>query len=65
MPVQTLDLDLPRHLYVESRDEQGNVTGVTYAADKLISWSEYGGGSAIDRWCRKKYDQDIETINAW
>lgn len=63
--MQTLELDLPRHLYVESRDEQGNVTGVTYAADKLISWSEYGGGSAIERWCRKKYDRDIEAIDAW
>lgn len=63
--MHSLELELPRHLYTETRDSEGNITDVIYAADKLVSWSEYGGGNTIDRWCREKFEREIEAIDTW
>ena len=59
-----LSLQLPRYLYVEKKDENGVVTGITYATDKLISWSGNGCGDAVGRLCEQIYSREIEEIDA-
>lgn len=63
--MHTLEPDLPKHLYIESRDSDGNLIDITYTAEKLVSWAEYRNGAAIDRWCRDRLDRDIEAIDTW
>lgn len=63
--MHTLELDLPKHLYTETTDSDGNVIDITYAADKLVSWAEYGGGKAIDNWYQERIDSEIAAIDAW
>jgi hypothetical protein len=62
--MDALALYLPRHLYTETRDESGLVTGITYAADKLAAWSGNGCGDAASKLCRQIYDGEIEEITA-
>jgi len=57
-------LYLPKHLYTETRDEGGAVTGITYAADKLAAWSGNGCGDAAGKLCKQIYDSEIEEITA-
>ena len=59
-----LALQLPRYLYTENRDEQGVVTGVTYATEKLVTWSGHGCGDAVGKLCDGIYSSEIEKITA-
>lgn len=56
---------LPEHLYIESTVHDGTATKVTVVPDKLIAWSEVGGGDAIDNWCKQICDEKIAAINTW
>ena len=59
-----LALQLPRYLYIENKDEDGVVTDVTYATEKLISWSGNGCGDAAGKLCEQIYAGEIEKIDA-
>jgi hypothetical protein len=59
-----LALKLPRYLYTESRDEDGEVTDITYAADKLLTWSGHGSGEAAEKLCKEIYRDEIAEIYA-
>ena len=59
-----LALQLPRYLYTENRDERGVVTGVTYATEKLVTWSGHGCGDAVGKLCDGIYNSEIEKITA-
>lgn len=63
--MHALDLQLPKHLYIENRAPDGTVIDVTFIPEKLISWYEYSCGDAIDRWYQDISDREIEAINAW
>jgi hypothetical protein len=56
---------LPKHLYIESTATGGTANKVTFEPEKLIAWSEVGGGDAIDNWCRQICDEKIAAINTW
>jgi hypothetical protein len=58
-------LHLPKHLYTETRQEDGTVTGVTYAADKVAAWSGNGCGDAAGKLCQEIYSNELEEITAW
>ena len=62
--MDALALYLPKHLYTETRDESGVVTGITYAADKLAAWSGNGCGDAASKLCKQIYDSEIKEITA-
>ena len=62
--MDALALQLPKHLYTENRDEDGAVTGVTYAADKLATWSGNGCGDEAGKLCKRIYDSELEDIAA-
>ena len=59
-----LALQLPRYLYIETKDDNGVVTDVTYAADKLIAWSGNGCGDAVGKLCEEICNSEIEKIDA-
>jgi hypothetical protein len=59
------ELGLPQHLYTETRDENGTVTGITILPDKLVDWSTHRYGDSIDRLCRQVYDSELDVIHAW
>ena len=59
-----LALQLPRYLYIEKKNEDGVVTDVTYATEKLISWSGNGCGDAAGKLCEQIYTSEIEKIDA-
>jgi hypothetical protein len=59
-----LALQLPRYLYIENRNEDGVVTDITYATEKLISWSGNGCGDAAGKLCEQIYSGEIEKIDA-
>lgn len=63
--MSTLELNLPQHLYVETKDEDGMVTGLELDADKLLFWAGHGHGRAIADFCRKLRDEELATIEAW
>ena len=60
--MDALALYLPKHLYTETRNEGGAVTGITYAADKLAAWSGNGCGDAASKLCKQVCDSEIEEI---
>ena len=62
--MDALALQLPKHLYTENRDEDGAVTGVTYAADKLATWSGNGCGDEAGKLCKQIYDSELGGITA-
>ena len=62
--MDALALHLPKHLYTETRDEDGAVTGITYAADKLAVWSGNGCGDEASKLCKQIYVSEIEEITA-
>jgi len=62
--MDALALHLPKHLYTENRDEDGAVTGITYAADKLATWSGNGCGDEAGKLCKRIYDSELEDIAA-
>ena len=59
-----LALHLPKYLYTETRDEDGGVTAITYAAEKLALWSGHGCGDAASKLCKEIYNSEIEKIDA-
>ena len=63
--MKTSDLELPLHLYTETRDQDGVETGGTFAADKLVAWSEDGYGDAIDKWCNQICRRELDVIETW
>jgi hypothetical protein len=63
--VHALELQLPKHLYTETRGPDGVVTEITFAPEKLIAWYEYSRGDAIHRWYQDICDREIAAIDAW
>jgi hypothetical protein len=63
--VHALDLELPKHLYTETRAPDGTLSDITFVPEKLIAWSEYSRGSALQRWYQDIYDREIEAIAVW
>jgi hypothetical protein len=59
----TLDLKLPRHLYRQTTNEDGEVTGITYLHDRLINWFDRGKG--VQKLCETVYENELEKIADW
>lgn len=57
------DLMLPSHLYMEKRDEHGNLVDVIYLHDRLMNWFDHGRG--ITRLCEQVYNDQLDRIGAW
>ncbi|MGB5177368.1 MAG: hypothetical protein WBP44_01430 [Gammaproteobacteria bacterium] len=58
-----LDLKLPRHLYRETLNEDGEVIDVTYLHDRLINWFDHGKG--MQNLCQTVYEKELEDIAGW
>lgn len=63
--MHALDLELPKHLYTETRSPDGAIKDITFEPEKLIAWYEYGQGNALQRWYQDICDREIEAIDAW
>ena len=63
--VHALELQLPKHLYTETRAPDGTITDITFAPEKLIAWYEYSRGDALHRWYQDICDREIEAIDVW
>lgn len=63
--MSTLELNLPQHLYVETKDEEGAVTGLELDADKLLTWAGHGYGNSIAGYCRKLLEREYQAIDNW
>ena len=61
--MSAVDLMLPGHLYMENRDQSGDVTGVIYLHDRLMNWFDNGKG--VNRHCQSVYEQRLERIARW
>jgi hypothetical protein len=61
--MSAVDLMLPRHLYMENRDQQGDVTDVVYLHDRLMNWFDSGKG--VNRLCQSVYEQQLARIAHW
>jgi hypothetical protein len=59
----TLDLKLPRHLYRQTTNEDGEVTEVIYLHDRLINWFDHGKGA--QNFCQTVYENELEKIARW
>ena len=58
-----LDLMLPEHLFRENRNQDGEVTGVTYLHDRLVNWFDRGKGS--QDLCQTVYENELAEISSW
>ena len=58
-----LDLMLPEHLFRETRNQDGEVTGVTYLHDRLVNWFDRGKGS--QDLCQTVYQNELSEIASW
>ena len=58
-----IDLMLPEHLYKESRNQQGELTDVTYLHDRLINWCDRGKG--VQQLCGTVYENQVMEISRW
>lgn len=58
-----LDLKLPKHLYRQTLNQDGEVTGVTYLHDRLINW--FDGGKGLRNLCQAEYESDLGNIADW
>ena len=63
--VHALELQLPKHLYTETRGPDGTLSDITFVPEKLIAWYEYRCGAALQRWYQDICDREIEAIDAW
>ncbi|HYQ73182.1 MAG TPA: hypothetical protein VET88_14780 [Gammaproteobacteria bacterium] len=63
--MHALELQLPKHLYTETREPDGTVTDITFVPEKLIAWYEYCRGDALHRWYQDICDREIEAIDTW
>ena len=59
----TLDLKLPRHLYRQTLNEDGEVTAITYLHDRLINWFDHGKG--LSDLCETVYEDELGSIAGW
>jgi len=58
-----LDLKLPQHLYRQTLNEDGEVTGITYLHDRLINWFDHGKG--LRDLCQTVYEDELGNIAGW
>lgn len=58
-----LDLKLPKHLYRQTLNEDGEVTAVTYLHDRLINWFDHGKG--LQNLCQTEYENELGNIAGW
>ena len=58
-----LDLMLPKHLYTESTNEDGEVIDVIYQHDRLVNWCDRGKG--VQNLCRTVYNGELADISCW
>ena len=65
LKVHAQDLELPKHLYTETRASDGTVTDITFIPEKLVAWYEYSRGEALQRWYQDICDRELEAIAAW
>ena len=63
--MSALELNLPQHLYVESKDEEGAVTGIELDADRLLAWAGHGYGNSITHYCDRLLEREIQAIDTW
>lgn len=63
--MKTSELELPLHLYTETKSPCGTMTKYIFAPDKLVSWADDGRGDAISRLCHSVYERKIASIDAW
>jgi hypothetical protein len=63
--VHALELQLPKHLYTETRAPDGTLTDIVFEPEKLIAWYEYSRGDALHRWYQDICDREVESIDAW
>ncbi|MEZ5541487.1 MAG: hypothetical protein R3F42_05525 [Pseudomonadota bacterium] len=63
--MSALELNLPPHLYVETKDQEGKVTGLELDADKLLTWAGHGHGNAIANYCREQLEREYQVIENW
>jgi len=61
--MSAVDLMLPRHLFMESRDQHGEVTDVIYLHDRLINWFDHGKG--VSKLCDSVHEQELMRISGW
>jgi hypothetical protein len=59
----TLDLNLPRHLYRQTTNKDGEVTEVIYLHDRLINWFDHGKGA--QKLCQTAYENELAKIANW
>ena len=57
--------ELPPHLYIEIPDPDSSQTSKMLDTEKLVAWSRYGRGNAIDEWCRQVCARKITAIYEW
>jgi hypothetical protein len=58
-----LDLKLPRHLYRQTLNEDGEVAGITYLHDRLMNWYDHGKG--LRDLCETVYEDELGSIASW
>ena len=58
-----LDLKLPKHVYRQTLNEDGKVTGITYLHDRLINWFDHGKG--LRELCQTVYEDELGNIARW
>ena len=58
-----LDLKLPKHLYQQTLNDDGEVVEVTYLHDRLINWFDHGKG--LQELCQSIYDDELGQIAVW
>ena len=63
--MNTSEPELPPHLYIEVPDPDDAQIRTTLDTEKLVAWSRYGRGNAIDEWCRKVCARKITAIYEW
>lgn len=63
--VHASELQLPKHLYNETRAPDGTLKDIVYEPEKLIAWYEYSRGDAMHRWYQNICDREIGSIDAW
>ena len=63
--MNTSEPELPPHLYIEIPDPDDEQIRTTLDTEKLVKWSRYGHGNAIDEWCKHVCERKINAIYEW
>ena len=61
--MSALDLKLPKHLYMETLNEDGELVEVTYLHDRLINWFDHGKG--LQNLCQSIHEDELGNIAGW